>query len=242
MELIQRLKMYILALLENFIKNNTAMIRNLLLAMLLYSCQNAPSSPTVRSPAKFYSDINLFTLEGKNELRGFQYPCFSIDSIDNNKRMLKWFFSKQWNSSELFVYNGDHWLSSRTSSGDTSNVTRVINLYKDRVEQLTYLDDSSKLSYLDIFQNNVRTRMNLVMPIKAPFGHLDSNMLLQLMIAVLTDSFQIKNGVLKVNSKSVVFEEKITQNTTECYPIGNRSLFWWLTFEKFIDQNDKKCK
>lgn len=224
------------------------MTRNFLfipaLSVFLTSCNSISSNRSLRHSGIKYADIDLFSLKGISELNTSSYPYFDIDSIDvSKKRVISYYSDKRWDSA-IYEFHGSYWRTTNTFFADTGTMTIVKQNYKDKIIELGYWGDSSKpklLFSVGVFKSNVQETYYLKNPREMTTTEIDQILLQDSIKQMSKDSFSIKANSLKVYSLNKNYLYNKIKYDTICYNIGAHSIFWWISFESYIDKKDKIC-
>jgi hypothetical protein len=224
-------------------KNNSFLLLGLFVFLL--NCNSIMPKRLLNANAIKYSDINLFTLCGEGKLDNRIYPCFAIDSIAKNRKLVIAYFSDAIWDSATYEFCGTYWSTKHVFLADTATITIVKNNYKDKIIELQYYVDGSnarKLFSATIYQNNKRFTYNLENPSVFSPGEFDIEHFKDSLNEMTVDSFSIIDGSLKIFSANKDYlYNKITYDTA-CYTIKDHSIFWWISFENFIDKKEKLCR
>lgn len=205
-------------------------------AMVMKSC-HSPSERQNEVHASFYSDIDLYTGQGKQRLNTDKPlpPCFEVDSVDANEiRLVNW-YPRIGSSGLNYTKKGNYWSARSSMRADTANLVVYNYIGKGKFISLEYVDDSSqdKLKSVTIFKDSEETvyRFNTYLPMN-PDGDIGSAGKFpadQIREKTVRD-YHFENGQLEVIRTTITGLVEPTEKDTIYYKIGAHSLFWWREF------------
>ncbi|MBT1699240.1 hypothetical protein KK083_20250 [Fulvivirgaceae bacterium PWU4] len=198
------------------------------------SCRPSDGSPS--SDTRFYSDIELFTLEGVNEMlpSELKYPYIQIDFISENKRDITYYFDKNTVYSRKYERRDSIWSSLHKVIDAEEGATfyfyeyisanwRMVLEYKNdprkngSLSTLTLLDRQRKATY--VFEEDmVRIK---------PSSDIGLYPLRRSLREELYD-WNIHEGILMLNETYINTQTReIEYKGRKCYHVGSLSYFWW---------------
>ena len=212
---------------------------------VIISCNNANNSlkhkPVMKN--KYYKDINIYKLEGINEMSEISYPCIEIGQ-SNEKKIITYHINKERNSTDEYTHiDGGGWLSRSESKGDT---TAMIYIYQfilpNKVLQFNYSDKNSyKILDASVISDNKETiyfpeKSLIVEPKIQNFDTIEAKA-----ESIYVNEIIIKNSILTEISKKTDKKGELIHSHFKCFETKNHySYIWWTYFGFYLKETE--CK
>ena len=219
--------------------------------VLLFSCttnsnkekksekQLLPDESTI-TDKDVYDDINLFKLEGVNKISNpTKYPYIKIDSLSPNKKRVVYKKTKNDFVERTYLKENNYWTTSYDYRADTGYDRIYEYIISEKIIDITYTGTWEKTNFhlADISEHEKnKIVMYVIHDYRSPLIIVKPSIkLLELYknkaVRILTDEYNIRNGVLKIVTNFYdINENKTYYKDTSCYPIENHSWFWWSHF------------
>jgi hypothetical protein len=203
--------------------------------MFISSCvnnDNVKATTRENEPVKqYYKDIDIYKLEGIDEINTIAYPSVEIQE-ENNKRIV--IFNVAEGSSYKYEYTNERgiWATRFTSKGDTNSVIYTCRFIQpNRIIDLDYTDsNSSKLFNAIIVEDN---REVMYTPTTDVFIDPKIENVDQLPTKTMSKherSFNFDDSILTVVTKTTDPDEKLRYTSKKCFVTKQYTYFWWMFF------------
>lgn len=182
---------------------------------------------------RYFSDIDLWTLTGVNEILSsdITYPYVQIDSVTEREKTITFFYDSENSYRVTYKRNGDHWMSEKIIHEEGSDFYFYEFIEDKRIIEMEYEGDPSRNGYLltlRIHENNRIVEYDFEPKVVKQQPHVDiRNIPIEKAIRKEDAQYEIKNGIftyrsqrINTNSQQVIQEEK-------CYWVDGLSFFWW---------------
>lgn len=203
---------------------------------ILFLCCCSSSMSDTRT--KYYRDIDLFSMQGKEEmlLEEAKYPYLSIDSISDSERSVTFYYSSENEITYQYKKQGPEWVQFRVS--EQSDDTYYYYDYITENESIVYLkyagDPRLKANYrlvsLSVLSNAVKQTYI--------FGVTDSIMVtpssdiikfpIEKAFIEVKEEFKLEKGVLESVEVRNFPRTNERIESRKCYPMGRLSVFWYI--------------
>lgn len=202
-----------------------------------FSCTINNSNSSIKK-RKYYSDIDIFNLKGKNELtqKKLKFPFLIIDSINKVEKKIEFHFNKNLVFQRSYIKKDTVWKSEHIVKDFEEGVTFYFYEFitKNKIIKLEYNGfpkDSSLISLTITEKNRVYFYEFDPGVIKFIPTHDVRLLPLEKCYKRGISEFSIENEILTFRTKLFNIEtNEVIKEDVNCYEINKLSYVWWRYF------------
>jgi hypothetical protein len=220
---------------EYIIHNKNKNMINIIfiLSIFLVSCTNSSREndvDSVKAISKYYKDINIYKLEGIDELNELEYPCIEIKSL-NKAKIITYHTNKQIRSTQEYVRSDSFWLSRWQAKGDTSMIYSYEFVLPDKVLAYNYVNTVTyKLMDVTLISNNKEIAYEPIGDFKVSPEIQNFNMVIENSKISYINEIKEDSSTFTVRTVKSDQRGKIVSDRTTCFEPKKCSYFWWTYF------------